>query len=108
MDDASPPYWVLISVIFSSIPLSSTLAMDLYHLAHRLHHSGEAIGEIKSELTQGRVENLKREVAMGHIAGPIFEAELDTERGHASVRFLLTRQGVELGAPSAPSPTTWN
>lgn len=100
--ESPPPYWALISVLFSTRPLTPTLAMDLYHLAHRLHFSEELKGEIKSELARGVVENTKREVVVGFIAGPMFEAELDTEKGKATARFVLTREGLELGPKPVP------
>mgnify|MGYP003519625280 CR=1 FL=1 len=44
-------------------------------------------------------------IALGAIAGPAFEAKLETERGSGTVRYLLTRQGLELaGLPGQPSP----
>ncbi len=101
-DDSVPPYWVLISVLFSSVALSPSLAMDLFWVALQLHRHGEERGEIRAELARGTVENLKREMALGQIAGPLFEASLDTERGHATVRFLLTRQGLDLAPRETP------
>jgi hypothetical protein len=42
------------------------------------------------------VVNLRKEVSLGGISGPAFEAEIETERGSGVVRFVLTRQGLEL------------
>jgi hypothetical protein len=96
MADSTPPYWVLISVLFSSLPLTPTLAMTLHEAALDLFRNDKAVGEVAGDLIQGRVINLKKDLLLGTISGPAFEAEIDTERGHGKVRFLLTRQGLEL------------
>jgi len=92
-----PPYWYLISVLFSTVPLTPSLAMSLYEVARALHRSGEGTGEVIEEGTEGRVKNLHRSFALGAISGPGFEAELDLPKGKGKVRFLLTREGLEHG-----------
>jgi hypothetical protein len=89
------PYWLLISVFFSSQPLTPSLAMSLYQAAIDLYRRDESAGQVIGDLVNGRVENLRKEVLLGTIGGPAFEAQLDTERGAAQVRFLITRQGVQ-------------
>ena len=96
MAEATPPYWVLISVLFSSFSLTPSLAMSLHQIAYSLHRTGSSEGEVMQELARGRVRNLHKHVVLGGMAGPAFEAELETERGPGTVRFLLTRQGLEL------------
>jgi len=108
MADEVPPYWMLLSVLFSSIPLQPPLAMALYHVAYELERTSAGEGEVSSGLAQGRVKNLRRDVVLGSIGGPSFEAELETERGKASVRFLLTRQGLRMRSEQEPSsPQAW-
>jgi hypothetical protein len=92
-----PPYWYLISVLASTIPLEPALAMSLYEVASALHRSGEGQGEVTQDGMEGRVTNLHRSFALGGIAGPGFEAEVDLPAGRGKVRFLLTREGVDLG-----------
>jgi hypothetical protein len=96
MPEEDPPYWVLISVLFSSTPLSSSLAMTLHQAAYDLYQRDASAAEIDRELTRGTVRNLRKDALLGAMGGPCFEAELDTERGHAQVRFFLTRSGLEL------------
>ena len=97
--------WTLISVLFSSIPLSASLAATLHEVALGLYRDGGAMSPVAGDLVNGRVVNLRKTVALGSIAGPAFEASLETERGKGTVRYLLTRQGLELqGLPSAPPP----
>ena len=93
----TPPYWQLISVLFSSVPLTSELAMSLYQVAVELYRGGQPRGEVMLERAQGRVRNLRRSFALGAIAGPGFEADVETERGAGRVRFLVTRQGLDRG-----------
>ena len=95
-EDDSPPYWVLISVLFSSQPLTPPVAMALHHAAFELYTSGGTASPLAGDLLSGRITNLRKDVLLGHIAGPAFEAEIETERGSGVVRFLLTRQGLEL------------
>lgn len=109
MADESTPYWVLLSVLFSSVPLTPSLAMTLHQAAYDLFRRGAGSTEVAGDVLQGRVTNLRKHVVLGEITGPAFEADLDTERGKGRVRFLLTRQGLDLMAdrphgPHSPKP----
>ena len=92
-----PPYWYLISVLFSTVPLTPSLAMSLYEVARELHRSGEGAGEVMQEGAEGTVTNLHKSFSLGALAGPGFEAELEMPKGKGKVRFLLTREGLEHG-----------
>ncbi len=96
MSSDAPPYWVLISVLFSSQPLTPALAMTLHQAAYELHQRGDGMKQVAGDMLSGRVVNLRKDVALGGISGPAFEAEIDTERGSGTVRFVLTRQGLEM------------
>jgi len=97
--------WTLISVLFSSIPLSASLAATLHEVALGLYREGGAMSPVAGDLVNGRVVNLRKTFALGAIAGPAFEASLETERGKGTVRYLLTRQGLELqGLAASPAP----
>ena len=99
MADSTPPYWVLLSVLFSSQPLTPALAMTLHEAALRLHQRDASEGPVAGDLVSGTVRNLKKHVLLGTIGGPAFEAEIETARGKGQVRFLLTKEGLEaLGA----------
>lgn len=95
MADSKTPYWVLISVLFSSQPLSPAVAMTLHEAALRLHRSERTEGKVAGDLLSGTVRNLKQFAQLGTIGGPVFEADIETERGSGQVRFLLTREGLE-------------
>ncbi len=101
-DDSQTPYWLLISVLQSSQPLTPSLAMTLHQAAFDLYQSGGGSTAVAGDMLSGRVVNTKKEALLGTIGGPVFEAEIETERGCASVRFLLTRQGLELMAAKPP------
>ena len=92
-----PPYWYLISVLASTIPLEPDLAMSLYEVAVGLHRSGEGQGEVVQDRMEGRVTNMHRSFALGSISGPGFEADVEMPSGKGKVRFLLTREGLDLG-----------
>jgi hypothetical protein len=101
-----PPTWLLISVLFSSIPLTSALAALLYQAAFELHSGGGAVTPVAGDVVTGRVRSLGKDMLLGTIGGPAFEAELETERGSGKVRFLLTREGLEsvrATPPAAPA-----
>ncbi len=98
--------WTLISVLFSSIPLSASLAATLHEVAVDLYREDAAMSPVAGDVVSGRVVNLKKSFALGAITGPAFEARLETARGSGTVRYLLTRQGLELqgiAAPTAPA-----
>lgn len=92
------PYWFLIAVLASSIPMTPALAMQLYETARDLHQRNHGTGRVAGDLFTGEVRNLKTNMVLGDVAGPAFEADLDTGHGHGEVRFLLTRRGLALGA----------
>ncbi len=102
--DAPPSSWTLISVLFSSIPLSGPLATTLHQAALELYRRDEATTEVAGDVLSGRVVNLKKTMQLGAITGPAFEARLDTARGSGTVRYLLTRQGLEAMGVQAPPP----
>lgn len=96
MSAEATPYWVLISVLSSSFPLDQGLALALHRVALDLYEANDSAGLVDHQLAHGQVKNLRQEAAIGSICGPVFEAELETERGAGLVRFMLTRQGLEL------------
>ena len=100
---APPSSWTLISVLFSSIPLSGPLATTLHQAALELYRRDEATTEVAGDVLHGRVVNLKKTMQLGAITGPAFEARVDTERGSGTVRYLLTRQGLELLGVEPPA-----
>ncbi|MFO0722760.1 MAG: hypothetical protein U1E65_03175 [Myxococcota bacterium] len=113
MSDSELPYWVLISVLFSSVPLNPELAITLSRRARALHRAKLQHAVIDTALAKGELRSLEQGAAIGSISGPVFEAKLETERGAAVVRFVLTRQGLELAdeldpPPTSAQPTVWN
>lgn len=110
MSAEAPQAWTLISVLFSSIPLSPTLGATLHEAAVELYRRDDSVGQVAGDLVNGRVVNLKRTMQLGAITGPAFEATIDTERGSGTVRYLLTRQGLELigAVPGRPRGTFVN
>ena len=98
-DDSAPAdddfKWRLISVLFSTQPLSSTLARILFDAAWDLYRTDTGSAKLDAPLVQGRIDNLRRDMMLGTVGGPAFEATIDTERGTGRVRFLITRHGLE-------------
>jgi hypothetical protein len=102
MAEQPPPTWLLISVLFSSVPLTAALAATLHAAAYELYRRDGAAAPVSGDVVSGRVRNLRKEMLLGTIGGPAFEAELETERGPGKVRFLLTRQGLESMRAATP------
>jgi hypothetical protein len=100
--EARPPGSTLISVLFSTFPLEPSLAATLHLAAVELYRKDQGVGPVAGDVVSGRVVNLKKSLSFGAIAGPAFEAELDTARGSGKVRYLLTRQGLDLMGVSPP------
>jgi hypothetical protein len=98
------PSWLLISVLFSDVPLTGALATTLHHAAVELYRKGEGMTQIAGDLVHGRVVNLRKDMLLGTIGGPAFEAQLETARGPGKVRFLLTREGLEATKVGPPAP----
>ena len=104
MSDPGMPYWSLISVLLSTQPLSEELAMTLYRVAIDLHAREAAVGQIDLPTAQGQVRNTRKHAMLGTIGGPMFEAELETERGKSMVRYLLTREALATQQPATSLP----
>lgn len=104
VSEARPPYWVLISVLFSSFPLSPAVAMCLHQAAYELYRSGGSVAPVAGDILSGQVHNLRKDALLGTIGGPMFEARVETDRGKGIVRFLLTRTGIELMESRQNSP----
>jgi hypothetical protein len=100
---AVPPGWTLISVLFSTFPLEPSLAAALHLAALDLYRRDQGAGPVVGEVVKGRVVNLKRSLSLGTLTGPAFEAELETARGSGKVRYLLTRQGLDLLGVEPPA-----
>ena len=96
MTEQPPPTWLLISVLFSSVPLTASLAATLYQAAYDIYSHGGKARPVAGDVVSGRVRSLGKDMLLGTIGGPAFEAELETARGPGKVRFLLTRQGLEI------------
>ncbi|MEN9799622.1 MAG: hypothetical protein RL653_3319 [Pseudomonadota bacterium] len=107
MSDGKPPYWVLISVLFSTFPMGQGLALTLHEAALELLRTGRKEGLVAGDIVSGTIRDMDHHAVLGALRGPAFEAELDTERGSGTVRFILTREGLELlraaQPPSAPA-----
>lgn len=108
MPSEPAPYWVLISVLFSSFPLTPSLAMTLHQAAYDLYRKDEAAGRVIGDLVQGTVRNLREVAVLGAITGPAFEARIETERGPGTVRFLLTREGLDVVEAKPRPPAMLN
>ena len=52
-EDDDIPYWVLISVLFSSVPLTAALAMSLHQVAFELYQSGDSEGAVGKDCKVG-------------------------------------------------------
>jgi hypothetical protein len=90
-------YWLLIAVLSSNVPLRPEVSMRLYQAAYRLHHRQENVETLQGDLLTGKVTRLCKDLALGSVTGPAFEAEISTPQGEGRINFLLTRQGLELG-----------
>ena len=77
--------------------------MTLHQAAYDLYRRNGGVAPVSGDALQGRVTNLKKDLLLGTIGGPAFEAHIETERGQGTVRFLLTRQGLDLMA-ERPAP----
>jgi len=108
-DDRKLPYWVLISILFTNLPLSPPLAERLHRLAYDLYRRDDGVVRLEEgELGQGEVRNLRKTVCLGTLTGPAFEALLDTPYGTGTVHFLLTQQGIELMTERETIPARLN
>ncbi len=98
--------WLLIAVLQSTVPLEQAVALRLYHAAVSLHAEQGSIEKIQGDLASGQVRRLGKDMLIGAIGGPAFEAEIDTPRGSGLVRFVITPAGMQRyeeagGAPAA-------
>jgi hypothetical protein len=104
MAPPATPYWMLIAVLQSTVPLAEALAMRLYHAALDLHERQEGKTALAGDLATGEVRRLGEDLLVGSIGGPGFEADLDTPRGKGHVRYVLTREALDAAARARAAP----
>ncbi len=92
----APHGWTLISVLFSTVPLDPSLAATLHETALELYRTDRPVQQVAGDALSGRVVNLRKTLQLGAITGPAFEASIETARGSGKVRYLLTRQGLDI------------
>ncbi len=97
-----PDYWLLIAVLQSTLPLDQGLAMRLYHAAVDLEHTAGSVHKLRGDLAHGEVRRLGKNMVIGAIGGPAFEAEIDTPRGASKVRFVVTPEGLARANEQTP------
>ncbi|MCL2626613.1 MAG: hypothetical protein FWD46_07360 [Cystobacterineae bacterium] len=83
----------LVSILQSQRPLSQELVASLVEVAFALYQTGQAWGLVDGVYAQGKVFNKNREVLLGTLGGPLFEAKLHLPEGQNTVLFFLTRSG---------------
>ncbi|MCL2012684.1 MAG: hypothetical protein FWG75_07865 [Cystobacterineae bacterium] len=94
MDQAPPPLpGTLISILQSQRPLTQELVASLVEVAFALYQTGQAFGVVDGPHAQGKVFNKNKEVLLGALGGPLFEARLQLLEGQSTVLFFLTRSG---------------
>jgi hypothetical protein len=103
--DPKVPYWLLIAVLTSNLPLRPEVTMRLFQAAYRLHKRDESVERLHGDLLTGKVVRLGRDMVLGSVSGPAFEAEISTPHGEG-VHFLLTRQGLEVADEALESGNT--
>lgn len=86
--------WRLIAVLQSTVAMSPALALKLYEAAVALHLERRESSPMAGDEGVGTVRAVGRELLLGTIGGPGFEAELDTPAGRCTVSFLVTREGI--------------
>lgn len=88
-------HWMLIAVLHSNLPLPPALSHRLYQAALELARTAGDRARLTGDLALGEVRSLRKDLLLGTISGPGFEAQLDTPLGSGTVRFILTRQALE-------------
>jgi hypothetical protein len=89
------PAWQLISVLFSTQPLTPAVAMMLTEAAFTLRKDALGSMDVAGDFGSGRVRDLNQNALLGTIGGPVFEARLETDSGDATVRYILTDEAIE-------------
>lgn len=87
--------WRLIAVLTSTAALSPALALKLYETAVALHLGRKESEPIAGDEGVGTVRAVGRELLLGSIGGPGFEAELDTPAGKCRVSYIVTKEGLD-------------
>lgn len=87
--------WRLIAVLQSSAALGSALALRLYETAVALHLDRKESASVAGDEGVGTVRAVGRELLLGVISGPGFEAQIDTPTGRCAVSYIVTKEGLE-------------
>lgn len=90
-DDA----WRLIAVLRSTGALHPKLALRLYETAVALHADRKESAPFSGDEGVGTVRAVGRELLLGSIAGPGFEAQVDAPTGRCDVSYIVTKEGLD-------------
>lgn len=90
--------WRLIAVLQSTAALGSALALKLYEAAVALHEARGESASLAGDEGVGTVRAVGRELLIGTLHGPGFEAQVDTPTGRCVVSFIVTREGLDHAA----------
>ena len=97
------PSWTLISVLFSSIPSHRRSRRRCTRRRSTCTGATIPLGRVAGDLVNGRIVNLRRTLQLGAITRPRVRGQA-RHRARWSVRYLLTRQGLELLGISREPP----
>lgn len=96
------PYWLLISVLASTMRLSEEASLSLYDAACEMVAAKQEHAEIRSGAVTGTIQNLGKEAVVGTLSGLLFEADVIAAGTSGHVRFLVTRQGLAVREQGRP------
>lgn len=65
--DPKVPYWLLIAVLASNLPLRPEVTMRLFQAAYRLHKRDENLERLHGDLLTGKVVRLGRDMVLGSV-----------------------------------------
>jgi hypothetical protein len=85
--------WACLMV--SGMPLRDEVRTALALAALRMIKSGENHRAVKSEDCEGIIRTEFRESFFGSFSGVIFEADVESEKGHTKTRFLFDPETEE-------------
>lgn len=86
--------WRLIAVLKSTAALHPKLALRLYETAVALHADRKESANVAGEEGVGTVRAVGRDLLLGSIAGPGFEAQIDAPSGRCEVSYIVTKEGL--------------
>ena len=91
--------WRIICVMFSGLPLTDDVRSALFRAACELYQKQQRETKLKTDDFEGAVQTAGERSSLGGFYGILFNAEIETNLGKTTVRYIVSEADIENADP---------